>query len=83
MVLNPADEKCVERSLRSGTRSHSAKKVVAVQLDQGIEIDDDHGNPGEENELVAEVVNPFTRLGIDPNDSRLNHKGSFQSIFRR
>ena len=66
MALNPADEKCSGALFEIGNAHPFSEKVVAVQLDEGIEIDDDHGQPGEQNELVTELVDPLPRLCVRP-----------------
>jgi hypothetical protein len=66
MALQPANDKCSGALFEIGNTQPFSEKVVAVQLDEGIEIDDHNGQPGEENELVTKIMNPFARLRVGP-----------------
>ena len=70
MGLHPADEECRGALFEVGNTNPFRKKVIAVQLDEGIEIDGQKGKPAKENELVGEIMNPIAHPGIHPHDHR-------------
>ena len=68
IVLNPANEEGRGALFDIWDAHPFGEKVVAVEFDEGIEIDDDYGYAGNENDLVTEIVNPLARLGVGPHE---------------
>ena len=48
----------------------SVSKVVAVQLDQRVEVDNHRGDSRQQDDLVRNLVNPASRRRIQPEDHR-------------
>ena len=70
MALKPSGEERRRSLLQIRNVDDLGEEVVAVQLDERIQVDQNDSQPGDQNDLVSEIVQPLSGRGVDPRNHR-------------
>src|SRR5208282_662451 len=69
VAFHPAGEIFGGTFLDGGDANELAKKVVAIEFDERVEIHQDHCNAGDEHDFIGKVVNRTSRWRAPPDDA--------------